>query len=120
VKKRQEDLKALEHLSPGAIAEKYLALAEPIQIPGLRYVEVKITGRAFELFLLRQTSWWGLLRVLFLLIIGFRMQAIAILGRAVMVPRGLKRLGLDSIDHSGPEISQVCKCCGVPAEGGEI
>lgn len=35
------------------------------------------------------------------------MQAIAILGREVMLPRGLVGLGLDTLDHCGPEINEV-------------
>lgn len=35
------------------------------------------------------------------------MQAISVLGREVMLPRGLVGLGLDTLDHSGPEIAQV-------------
>ena len=39
---------------------------------------------------------------------GYRIEAIAILGREVMLPRGLIGLGFDSIDHCGPEIAEVC------------
>lgn len=39
---------------------------------------------------------------------GYRMEAISILGREVMQPRGLIGLGYDSIDHCGPEIAEVC------------
>lgn len=35
------------------------------------------------------------------------MQAIAILGREVMLPRGLVGLGLDTLDHCAPEINEV-------------
>lgn len=41
------------------------------------------------------------------MIFGYRMQAISILGREVMQPRGLVGLGFDSIDHCGPEIANV-------------
>lgn len=36
------------------------------------------------------------------------MKAIAILGREVMLPRGLVGLGLDTLDKSGPEFLEVC------------
>jgi protein-tyrosine phosphatase len=39
------------------------------------------------------------------MIFGYRMQAISILGREVMQPRGLIGLGFDSIDYCGPEIA---------------
>jgi protein-tyrosine phosphatase len=35
------------------------------------------------------------------------MEAISILGREVMNPRGLVGLGYDSIDHCGKEIAMV-------------
>lgn len=35
------------------------------------------------------------------------MSAIAILGREVMLQRGLAGLGLDTLDQSGPEILEV-------------
>lgn len=38
-------------------------MAEPMHMDGIEYQEIKITGRPFELFLLRQLSWWGLLYV---------------------------------------------------------
>jgi len=44
-----------------------------------------------------------------LMIFGYRMEAIAILGREVMLPRGLVGLGFDSIDYCGPEIAEVSR-----------
>lgn len=41
------------------------------------------------------------------MLFGYRMQAISILGREVMQPRGLIGLGYDTLDHSGPEIAEV-------------
>ncbi|KAK0652233.1 tyrosine/serine protein phosphatase [Cercophora newfieldiana] len=83
------------------------ALAEPLHIPGLRYHEIKLTGRRFELFLLSQLSFWSFIKLLFLFIFGFRMRAIRILGSEVMLPRGLVGLALDTLDKSGPEIAQT-------------
>lgn len=39
--------------------------------------------------------------------LGYRIEAISILGREVMLPRGLVGLGFDSIDLCGPEIAEV-------------
>ncbi|KAK5654833.1 hypothetical protein OQA88_6869 [Cercophora sp. LCS_1] len=80
---------------------------EPLKIPGIGYLEIKLTGRRFELFLLRKLSWWGFVKFLALFLLGFRMKAISVLGREVMLPRGLVGLGLDTLDHSGPEISET-------------
>ncbi|KAG5946147.1 hypothetical protein E4U53_006624 [Claviceps sorghi] len=74
------------------------------RIDGIVYHEIKITGRAFEMHLLRQLSWWGFLKVTFLLILGYRVLAIKIMATEVMLPRGLLGLGIDTVDLSGPEI----------------
>ena len=39
--------------------------------------------------------------------LGYRVEAIAILGREVMAPRGLVGLGKDSLDHSTSELRQI-------------
>jgi hypothetical protein len=41
------------------------------------------------------------------MLLGYRTEAIAILGREVMKPRGLIGLGYDSIDNCGPGIAEV-------------
>ena len=46
-------------------------------------------------------------KFLVLFVFGFRMKAIAILGREVMLPRGLVGLGTDTLDCSGAEIREV-------------
>lgn len=43
------------------------------------------------------------------MLFGYRMEAISILGREVMQPRGLIGLGFDSIDHCGPEIAECLR-----------
>jgi protein-tyrosine phosphatase len=86
------------------------ALAGPVKIEGLDYREVKITGGGFEKFMLRQLSWSGFLRLILLYVTGYRMQAIAVLGREVMSPRGLVGLGCDTLDASGPEVATGLTC----------
>ena len=41
------------------------------------------------------------------MLFGYRMKAISILGKEVMLPRGLIGLGYDSLDHCGREIAEV-------------
>ncbi len=59
-KKRQRDLAAM---GPVALAKSNDAFAEPLKIQGLRYLEIKLTGRRFERFLLSQLSWWSFMYV---------------------------------------------------------
>ncbi|KFY94224.1 hypothetical protein V498_03966 [Pseudogymnoascus sp. VKM F-4517 (FW-2822)] len=42
------------------------------------------------------------------MLFGYRMEAISILGREVMNPRGLIGLGYDTIDYCGAELATVC------------
>ena len=54
-RKRDADLKV------PAILQSNAALAEPLQMPGVNYLEIKITGRSFERFLMGQLSWLSFL-----------------------------------------------------------
>ena len=46
-------------------------------------------------------------QVIILYILGYRMQAVSIVSREVVVPRGLVGIGLDTVDQSGGEIALV-------------
>ncbi len=48
-------------------------------------------------------------KLVVLMLFGYRTQAIRILGREVMEPRGLIGLGFDSVDYCGPEIATVSR-----------
>ncbi|KAF4973531.1 hypothetical protein FSARC_195 [Fusarium sarcochroum] len=96
-----------EQSSVPALVQSNEALAEPLQISGLDYREVKITGRSFELFLLSQLSWCDFFRVVFYFVCGYRTEAINIIGSQVMIPRGLVGLGLDTMDQSTREICEA-------------
>ncbi|KAK8047577.1 hypothetical protein PG996_015641 [Apiospora saccharicola] len=99
--KRQADLKV------PALLKSNAALAEPVQIPGLRYLEIKITGGKFEKFLISQLSWPGFFKLIFLYTCGYRIAAIRVMSQEVMLPRGLVTMGLDTLDHSGADILEA-------------
>ncbi len=42
-----------------------------------------------------------------MLFAGYRMEAISILAKEVLLPGGLTGLAVDSLDHAGNEIRQV-------------
>jgi len=107
--KRQADLKVPALLASNA------ALAEPVQIPGLNYLEIKLTGRKFERHLLSQLSWLQFFKLIFLYIFGFRLQAISIIGREVMVPRGLIGLGVLTMEQSGAEVAEALRAFLAPS-----
>ncbi|TVY65752.1 hypothetical protein LSUE1_G006314 [Lachnellula suecica] len=109
LKKREGDLKI------PALVQSNAALAEPLQISGIKYLEVNINGKGFERSLLWQLKYWSFIKLVALMASGYRMQAISILGREVMQPRGLVGLGFDSIDHCGPEIAEALREFSNPA-----
>lgn len=106
-KKRQAAI--LANTGP-ALLKSNDALAEPAQIPGLQYREIRVTGRAFERYLLSQLSWLSWLKVIILFILGFRIPAVAIMGREVLTPRGLSGLAVDTLEHSGAEVAEALRC----------
>ncbi|KAF8862808.1 hypothetical protein BDZ45DRAFT_767552 [Acephala macrosclerotiorum] len=91
------------------------ALAQPMKIPGMNYLEININGKGFERSLLWQLKWFSLLKLITLMIFGYRMGAISILGKEVMQPRGLIGLGYDSLDHCGPEIAEALRAFSQPS-----
>ncbi|KAH8598210.1 tyrosine/serine protein phosphatase-like protein [Bisporella sp. PMI_857] len=85
------------------------ALTEPVKIPGMEYLEVNVNGKGFERSLLWQLSTWNIAKLITLMALGYRMEAISILGKNVMQPRGLIGLGYDSIDACGSEIAEALR-----------
>ena len=82
-------------------------VSTPLQIPGIRYVEINLNGGAFERALLWQLNYASLARLVCLITLGYREDAISILGREVMRKRGLIGLGVDTLDYSITEIRAV-------------
>lgn len=83
------------------------AAAEPFKIAGIRYEEINLNGGAFERALLWKLKWSSMTKLLSLMVMGYRTEAIAVLGREVMAPRGLIGLGVDSLTYSRREIYQI-------------
>ncbi|KAI0024365.1 tyrosine/serine protein phosphatase [Xylariomycetidae sp. FL0641] len=98
-----------------ALLASNAALAEPVQLPGVQYREIRVTGRRFERYLLGQLGWLSFFKLIFLFVLGYRMQAISILGREVMQPRGLVGLGTITLDESGEEIAEALQTLLVPS-----
>ena len=60
-----------------------------------------------ERALLWRLSWRSLFKLLSLMALGYRLQAISILGTEVMASRGLIGLALDTLEYSTAEIREV-------------
>ena len=80
---------------------------DAIRIKGIRYVDINLNGGAFSRALLWKLKWFSLAKLLTLMAAGYRTEAISILGKEVMEPRGLVGLGRDSLDYSRREIRDV-------------
>ena len=80
---------------------------DPVEIPGVRYAYINLNGKGFERHLIWQLKYTSLAKLVFLMAAGYRTQGISVLGKELMLPRGLVGLGLDTLDYSGPEIKEV-------------
>lgn len=94
------------HTSP-ALSQSNDAAAEPLKIPGVTYHEINLNGGSFARALLWKLRWSSLSKLVGLMALGYRMEAIAILGREVMAPRGLIGLGKDSLDRGTSELCEI-------------
>jgi protein-tyrosine phosphatase len=81
--------------------------AEPLKIPGITYHEINFNGSAFSRYLVSKLSWYNFGRLITLMALGYRLEAISILGVNVMSDRGVIGLGIDSIDVCTHEVFQV-------------
>ncbi|KAL6716345.1 hypothetical protein ACLMJK_005911 [Lecanora helva] len=80
---------------------------DAIKIPGISYHQINLNGGAFARALLWKLRWSSLAKLLSLMALGYRTEAISILAREVMGPRGLIGLGKDTLDYSSTELRQI-------------
>ncbi|TKA48711.1 hypothetical protein B0A54_00847 [Friedmanniomyces endolithicus] len=78
----------------------------PYRIPGLVYKPIDLNGKPYSAALLKHLSWPQTSKLMSLYALGYRKQAIAILGTQVMAPRGLAGLAEDSLEHCTAEVKQ--------------
>ncbi|GAB7349686.1 hypothetical protein MBLNU459_g0357t1 [Dothideomycetes sp. NU459] len=81
--------------------------AEPVKIPGLEYAEINFNGASYSFALIRQLRYLSTAKLMGLMALGYRTQAISILGTEVMAEKGLVGLGIDSITHCTSEVLAV-------------
>lgn len=103
--KKRSELK--EATQSAAIPSSDDAVTQSLQIPGIRYANINLNGKGFERHLIWQLKYTSLAKMIFLMAAGYRTEGIAVLGKELMLPRGLIGLGIDTVDHSGPEIKEV-------------
>ncbi|KAL8695517.1 MAG: hypothetical protein Q9218_000095 [Villophora microphyllina] len=79
----------------------------PMKIPEIQYHEINLNGSAYEHALLKRMKYLSLAKLISLMAIGRRTEAISVLGREVIQPGGLVGQAKDTIDSSGSELRQV-------------
>ncbi len=94
-------------LSSVAVPDSGSKAVDAVKMDGIRYHEINLNGGAFARALLWKLRWSSLAKLLGLMAAGYRTQAIGILGREVMAPRGLIGLGKDSLDHCTIELHKI-------------
>ncbi|KAG9785213.1 hypothetical protein KCU88_g2549, partial [Aureobasidium melanogenum] len=98
-----------------AIPSPNAAAAGEIEIPDIDYARINLNGKGFERHLIWQLKYTSLAKLVFLMALGYRTEGISVIGRELMLPRGLIGLGIDTLDHSGPEIKEVFNVLSDPA-----
>jgi len=79
--------------------------AEPLKIPGITYHEINFNGKSFQKMLISKITWLELFRLIFLMLFGYRLQAIAILTPS-MEKSGVSGLAIDSLDVCKSEVRE--------------
>lgn len=82
------------------------ALTEPLEIPGIIYHNINFNGSAFSRMLLSQLSWLEFFKLIGLMMLGYRKDAIKILSPR-MEAMGLIGLAQSSLDVCTGEVRQV-------------
>ncbi|KAJ5385302.1 Tyrosine/serine-protein phosphatase IphP-type [Penicillium concentricum] len=78
-----------------------------LQIPGSERALISLTGKGFERALLSKLDWLTYLKIIGLVTTGYRSDAVRLVCRTAMQPRGLTGLAQDTLDSSMNEIRSV-------------
>lgn len=79
----------------------------PLRITGIEYKDVNFNGSSYSTALIKQLSYRQVAKLASLYCIGYRKDAIAVLGTNVMAKRGLSGLAEDSLTHCTAEVKAV-------------
>lgn len=107
-----------EHLEqsraePGNIPSSPAATATPSQsqkprrVSEITYKDINLNGPNYSTSLIKQLSYLHVAKLVSFYALGYRTQAISVLGKNVMAARGLAGLAQDSLTHCKAEIKQV-------------
>ncbi|KAF2832002.1 hypothetical protein CC86DRAFT_340152 [Ophiobolus disseminans] len=89
-----------------AIPQSNDDVAEPLKIPGILYHEINFNGSGFSRMLISKLSWFEFFRLVGLMLVGHRKQAIKVLSPH-MEAMGLVGLATNSMDVCKKEVKLV-------------
>lgn len=89
-----------------AIPQSNEAVAGPLKIPGITYHDINFNGSAFSRMLISKLTWMQFFRLIALMAIGRRLDAIKILAPS-MEAMGLVGLATSSMDVCTKEVREV-------------
>jgi protein-tyrosine phosphatase len=77
------------------------------KIKGVEYIYINFNGSSYSNALIGKLSYWNTAKLYGLYVLGYRREAIWVLGTNVMAPRGLAGLAEDSLRFCQAEVKQV-------------
>lgn len=80
---------------------------KPLRIDGIDYKDINFNGDGYKNALMNKLSYWNFAKLVSLYALGYRKEAISILGTNVMAGRGLAGLAIDSLQHCQKEVKEV-------------
>ncbi|USP75325.1 hypothetical protein yc1106_02599 [Curvularia clavata] len=88
-------------------------VAEPIKLPGIHYHQINFNGSAFSRMLISKLTWLEFFRLIGLMVLGYRTDAIRVLA-PYMEDMGLVGLATQSLDVCTHEVAQVFQVLAQP------
>lgn len=79
----------------------------PLRIPFMTYKDINFNGSSYSKALIKQLTWSQTAKLFSLYCVGYRKEAISVLGENVMAERGLAGLAEDSLQHCTAEVKAV-------------
>ena len=84
-------------------------VARPLKLDGIEHYQINFNGWAFSRSLISELSWWNTFQLIGLMAMGYRVEAISVLGSNVMRQEGLVGLAIRSVDTCTQEVYEVFK-----------
>lgn len=114
LRSKTEHMQQAQKLAALPSASSAPPATSPPMIPDTTTTLINFNGTAFSLALMRRLPWLSALHLLSLMALGYRTQAISILGTQVMAPRGLVGLAWDSLAYCSAEVLAVFRVLSDP------